>query len=94
MEKLEKAGSHWKVHVLCIAVVPRPVHWSLHTYPLPLSVVKFVICGGLQADAQVITCVRAVLLPLWSGDPLTGRTRSHEPRGVECWAGDSLAGKG
>lgn len=85
-----KAGSHRKVHVLCVAVVPSPVHWSLHVYPqLPLLVVRCIICVGLQADAQVITRVGAVLLPHWLGDPLTGRTRNHELSVLELWAGDA-----
>lgn len=46
------------------------------------------LCGF----AQVTTRVGAVL-PLWLGDPLTGRTGYHELWGVELWAGDTLAGK-
>lgn len=80
---LEKAGSLWKVNVLCVAVVPGPVHWSPHVNP-QLGVVQCIIC----VVAQVITRM-GVVLPLGLRDPLTGRTRDLELLVLELWAGDA-----
>jgi hypothetical protein len=65
------------------------VYWSLHVYPqLPLSVVRFLICVGLQTDAQVTNHMRGGCSPTLvrgSSDRQNGVSRTLGSGAVGWW---------